>query len=257
MADNIIVKAIDAPTLLAVLNNAASGVVGGVRSKGKFLQVGGLRYAYDMARLADARVVNAEVQLPSGAWAPLPGYAGPILLAADSFVAGGGNGYDVLEAVSIALGARARGLPPSPASALQVLPDASLRPVALTLPDPPWCTDEGAQTDITVGNWIAANSPLAVADGGSPSPIVDCAAAPADPLCSMPAPAPAQAAAAAVAVAAAAAPTIAPGVVAVVEQEDVALEQAAAAVSALATSVNASSTTLDTLAKLAQGLLGN
>ncbi len=62
---------------------------------GAFPQVAGMRYRWDPARPAGARVVSVEVRGADGAYAPLEG-ARIYRLVSNNFLRRGGDGYDVL-----------------------------------------------------------------------------------------------------------------------------------------------------------------
>lgn len=78
-------------TVLAALENGLSQIEEGA---GRFPQVAGLRFTYDPAALAGARVVSVEVMM-DGAWAPLDP-AQTYGVVTNNYVRNGGDGYKVL-----------------------------------------------------------------------------------------------------------------------------------------------------------------
>lgn len=82
--------------LLAVLEHGVSAV-GLHEGSGRFLQVAGLRYAFDMSRPAGRRIVEARVADASGVAAPLDPKADYRVVVTD-FLFRGGDGYAMLEA---------------------------------------------------------------------------------------------------------------------------------------------------------------
>lgn len=78
-------------TVLAALENGLSQIEEGA---GRFPQVAGLRFTYDPAATAGARVVSVEV-MTDGAWAPLDP-AQTYGVVTNNYVRNGGDGYKVL-----------------------------------------------------------------------------------------------------------------------------------------------------------------
>lgn len=81
--------------LLAALENGVSRAEGRSREgTGRFLQVSGLRYRWDPGREAGSRVISVEVKQADGSYSALNPEA-VYLVATNSFLRYGGDGYDV------------------------------------------------------------------------------------------------------------------------------------------------------------------
>jgi 5'-nucleotidase/2',3'-cyclic phosphodiesterase and related esterases len=78
--------------ILAALEN---GVSQWEQGAGRFLQVSGLRYAFDLARPAGSRVVRVEVKTEKG-FVPLDLEA-TYRVVVNNFIANGGDGFTVLK----------------------------------------------------------------------------------------------------------------------------------------------------------------
>ena len=85
-----VVKAIDAPTLWAALNNGLTAWMGDETSNGQFPQVGGFRFGFDPTLNITSRLVNAMLSV-NGVDTPLSSYTGSIVMVSNQYVAGGGN----------------------------------------------------------------------------------------------------------------------------------------------------------------------
>jgi len=90
--NTLVVMDLKGKEILAALEN---GVSQWEQGAGRFLQVSGLRYAFDLARPAGSRVVRVEVRTEKG-FAPLDLEA-TYRVVVNSFIANGGDGFTVLK----------------------------------------------------------------------------------------------------------------------------------------------------------------
>jgi len=90
--NTLVVMDLKGKEILAALEN---GVSQWEQGAGRFLQVSGLRYAFDLARPAGSRVVRVEVKTEKG-FAPLDLEA-TYRVVVNSFIANGGDGFTVLK----------------------------------------------------------------------------------------------------------------------------------------------------------------
>lgn len=90
--NTLVVMDLKGKEILAALENGVSQWEG---QAGRFLQVSGLRYAFDLARPAGSRVVRVEVKTEKG-FAPLDLEA-TYRVVVNSFIAAGGDGFTVLK----------------------------------------------------------------------------------------------------------------------------------------------------------------
>jgi 5'-nucleotidase/2',3'-cyclic phosphodiesterase and related esterases len=90
--NTLVVMDLKGREILAALEN---GVSQWEQGAGRFLQVSGLRYAFDLARPAGSRVVRVEVKTEKG-FAPLDLEA-TYRVVVNSFIANGGDGFTVLK----------------------------------------------------------------------------------------------------------------------------------------------------------------
>jgi 5'-nucleotidase/UDP-sugar diphosphatase len=90
--NTLVVMDLKGKEILAALEN---GVSQWEQTAGRFLQVAGLRYAFDLARPAGSRVVRVEVKTEKG-FAPLDLEA-TYRVVVNSFIANGGDGFTVLK----------------------------------------------------------------------------------------------------------------------------------------------------------------
>jgi 5'-nucleotidase/UDP-sugar diphosphatase len=90
--NTLVVMDLKGKEILAALEN---GVSQWEQGAGRFLQVSGLRYAFDLARPAGSRVVRVEVRTEKG-FAPLDLEA-TYRVVVNSFIAAGGDGFTVLK----------------------------------------------------------------------------------------------------------------------------------------------------------------
>jgi 5'-nucleotidase / UDP-sugar diphosphatase len=90
--NTLVVMDLKGKEILAALEN---GVSQWEQGAGRFLQVSGLRYAFDLARPAGSRVVRVEVKTEKG-FAPLDLEA-TYRVVVNNFIANGGDGFTVLK----------------------------------------------------------------------------------------------------------------------------------------------------------------
>jgi 5'-nucleotidase/UDP-sugar diphosphatase len=90
--NTLVVMDLKGKEILAALEN---GVSQWEQGAGRFLQISGLRYAFDLARPAGSRVVRVEVKTEKG-FAPLDLEA-TYRVVVNSFIAAGGDGFTVLK----------------------------------------------------------------------------------------------------------------------------------------------------------------
>jgi 5'-nucleotidase/UDP-sugar diphosphatase len=90
--NTLVVMDLKGKEILAALEN---GVSQWEQTAGRFLQVAGLRYAFDLARPAGSRVVRVEVKTEKG-FAPLDLEA-TYRVVVNSFIANGGDGFTALK----------------------------------------------------------------------------------------------------------------------------------------------------------------
>jgi 5'-nucleotidase/UDP-sugar diphosphatase len=90
--NTLVVMDLKGKEILAALEN---GVSQWEQGAGRFLQVSGLRYAFDLARPAGSRVVRVEVKTEKG-FAPLDLEA-TYRVVVNSFIANGGDGFTALK----------------------------------------------------------------------------------------------------------------------------------------------------------------
>jgi 5'-nucleotidase/UDP-sugar diphosphatase len=90
--NTLVVMDLKGKEILAALEN---GVSQWEQGAGRFLQVSGLRYAFDLARPAGSRVVRVEVRTAKG-FAPLDLEA-TYRVVVNNFIANGGDGFTVLK----------------------------------------------------------------------------------------------------------------------------------------------------------------
>jgi 5'-nucleotidase / UDP-sugar diphosphatase len=90
--NTLVVMDLKGKEILAALEN---GVSQWEQTAGRFLQVSGLRYAFDLARPAGSRVVRVEVKTEKG-FAPLDLEA-TYRVVVNSFIANGGDGFTALK----------------------------------------------------------------------------------------------------------------------------------------------------------------
>ncbi len=90
--NTLVVMDLKGREILAALENGVSQWEG---QAGRFLQVSGLRYAFDLARPAGSRVVRVEVRTEKG-FAPLDLEA-TYRVVVNNFIANGGDGFTVLK----------------------------------------------------------------------------------------------------------------------------------------------------------------
>jgi 5'-nucleotidase/UDP-sugar diphosphatase len=90
--NTLVVMDLKGKEILAALEN---GVSQWEQTAGRFLQVSGLRYAFDLARPAGSRVVRVEVRTVKG-FAPLDLEA-TYRVVVNNFIANGGDGFTVLK----------------------------------------------------------------------------------------------------------------------------------------------------------------
>jgi 5'-nucleotidase len=90
--NTLVVMDLKGKEILAALEN---GVSQWEQTAGRFLQVAGLRYAFDLARPAGSRVVRVEVRTERG-FVPLDLEA-TYRVVVNSFIANGGDGFTVLK----------------------------------------------------------------------------------------------------------------------------------------------------------------
>jgi 5'-nucleotidase len=90
--NTLVVMDLKGKEILAALEN---GVSQWEQGAGRFLQVSGLRYAFDLARPAGSRVVRVEVRTERG-FAPLDLEA-TYRVVVNNFIANGGDGFTVLK----------------------------------------------------------------------------------------------------------------------------------------------------------------
>lgn len=91
--NTLVVVTLSGADVLAVLEHAVSAV-GLHEGSGRFLQVAGLRYTYDLSRPAGRRIVSVDAADASGRFAPLDPKA-DYRLAISDFLYRGGDGYKI------------------------------------------------------------------------------------------------------------------------------------------------------------------
>lgn len=95
--DNVATFEMTGKDLLAVLEHGVSlGGQPGASGSGRFLQVSGMKYAFDPNRPEGSRIVTADIAGPDGSYAPVDPektYA----LATSGYMLKGGDGYDMLK----------------------------------------------------------------------------------------------------------------------------------------------------------------
>ncbi len=92
---DVVTTTISGADLMAVLEHGLSRAGGETEGTGRFLQVAGVRLAWDPAREAGQRLVRAEVKDADGNWGPVdPG--GRYVVATNGYMASGGDDYRVL-----------------------------------------------------------------------------------------------------------------------------------------------------------------
>ena len=90
--NTLVVMDLKGKEILAALEN---GVSQWENTAGRFLQVSGLRYAFDLSRPAGSRVVRVEVKTEKG-YVPLDLEA-TYRVVVNNFIANGGDGFTVLK----------------------------------------------------------------------------------------------------------------------------------------------------------------
>lgn len=86
--NHLIVATINGAVLIKALENSVSGILGG-----RFLDVKGVKFAYDISRESGRRIVFAIAQDNEGNWGPITS-DGLYRVAVNSFTYSGGEGYD-------------------------------------------------------------------------------------------------------------------------------------------------------------------
>ena len=83
--------------LLAAIENGVSQHEEGA---GRFPQVSGMRFTFDLSQPAnDGRVTSIEIEESNGSWSPLNLY-GTYGMVSNNFIRGGGDGYKVFRSAT-------------------------------------------------------------------------------------------------------------------------------------------------------------
>ncbi len=91
--DRVMVASLSGKTLLAALEYGLSGLED---QKGRFLQVAGLRYAFDPEQPAGQRLISADALDPDGRWRPIEETRSYVVATSD-YLARGGDGYALFQ----------------------------------------------------------------------------------------------------------------------------------------------------------------
>ena len=82
--------------LLAAIENGVSEVEDG---SGRFPQVSGMRFSFDMSKPANERVTSIEIKESNDSWSPLNLY-GTYGMVSNNFIRGGGDGYKMFRSAT-------------------------------------------------------------------------------------------------------------------------------------------------------------